>query len=227
MTIDSPNRVRYVADARQLPIPQSLEWLSAAERDELSFWSNEPRRVQWLAGRWIAKRMIARSASCVELREIEVLSRGKDGLGKSPQVSLHGFPHASRLSISHCGNSILVGYSGKQTPVGVDLAVDVPQTDSFLAAWYSQNERNWIGIQPTYRAAVLWGLKESIFKACGEGRKWNPAAIAIDTFDDFQVRGQIQGHTLPPLRTWFRNVAGGVATAVWCCENDKEVALCS
>ena len=227
MKIDSPRQLRYVADARRLPISQSLDWLSTAEQEELSFWSHENRREQWLAGRWIAKRMITRAVPCCHLCQVEILSRGRDGLGTSPRVSVRGVLQSSRLSISHSGHSILVGWSGKDQPLGVDLAVDVPQSDAFLAAWYSSNERNWIGEQPSTRGAVLWGLKESIFKACGAGNKWNPASIAIEAFDNARVRSQIQGSPLPTLRTWIRNVDGGVATAVWRCEDDKEVTLCS
>lgn len=227
MTIASSRQLRYVANSRQLPIPRSLDWLSNAERSELSFWSNEIRRHQWIAGRWIAKRMIASTESCEELCQVEILSRGKDGLGTSPRLFIGGISQRSRLSISHSGNSILVGWAGKGHSLGVDLAVAVPHTDSFLTTWYSPNERTWISTQPKTRAAVLWGLKESIFKACGEGLKWNPASIAIDAFDNYQVHGKLQGRSFPPLRTWVRDVTGGIATAVWNAEDNKEVITCS
>lgn len=227
MTFAAPRFVRYVADASRLPLPGTLNWLTVAERTELDFWKNSIRRTQWLAGRWLAKRMISRSVTISQLSRIEILSRDANGLGTRPRIAIDGNRQHASLSISHAGQSILVGWSRSGVRIGVDLAVDVPQNKTFHTAWFSASERDWIDVQPKQRTPIIWGLKEAIFKACGDNHKWNPAAVTVDSFDHNLVRAALRGKRLPRFSTWIRSNHNGTAAVVWQTQDNTEVALCS
>ncbi|PQO38098.1 4'-phosphopantetheinyl transferase family protein [Blastopirellula marina] len=227
MTRNQSRLIHYVADARRLPLPNNAHWLTSSELAELHFWSDPSRRQQWLAGRWIAKRLVARSLGESQLARVEILSRDTAGLGMQPRITLDGISQKSHLSISHAGHAILVGWSQGKTRIGVDLAVDVPQDETFLAAWFSPAERNWIAKQPAERASIVWGLKEAVFKACNNHEKWNPAAVTIDSPGCNAIQATLRGKPLPPLATWIRPTERGMATVVWQTDDNTEVALCS
>lgn len=210
-----PNRiVRYVGDIRRLPVTEPSAWLTAAERHELDFFAHEDRRRQWLAARWVAKRLVARSCDPAQLRRVEVLSRSAAGLGQAPLVRINGELSAYRVSLSHAGDATLVGLTTDASAIGVDLAWDVPQDRQFSAAWFTEREQAWLAERPE-SASLLWGLKEAIFKSQGAGQPWNPRGVAIDSYCDHQVRCTLFGRPLSPLATWIRPAARGTATAVW------------
>ncbi len=222
-----PRIVRYVANYEKLGIPAIHTWLTKNELSELSFWKDNSRRHQWLAGRWIAKRLASRTSRADQLREVEILSRGPDGLGKSPEVTVGGITSTYRLSISHSGKVILVGMVRHAARIGVDVASDVPKDLRFRSRWFTDQERNWIEAGSANRLPIVWALKESIFKACGDGSKWDPRSIELVDIEKDQVRGRICGVDCDPLTAWIRTTTDGAAAAVWCSTANKEVVLCS
>lgn len=222
-----PRIVRYVASFEKLSIPTSLSWLSESERSELSIWKDSVRRSQWLAGRWIAKRLISRSSKIEQLREVEVLSRGTDGLGKIPTATINGAGSPYRLSISHSGKAILVGVTRCDIRIGVDVAIGVPTTPSFRSRWFTDQEAKWIESGDSNRLPIAWALKESIFKACSNGSKWDPRAVELVTVDMNRVHSRINGTTVEPLKMWVRTTTDGAATAVWSDTEPQGVTLCS
>ncbi|MFN3153269.1 4'-phosphopantetheinyl transferase family protein [Bremerella sp.] len=222
-----PRIVRYVANLEKLGIPETTTWLTELELSELSFWKDATRRRQWLAGRWVAKRLVTRSSQIDMLREVEILSRGEDGLGKSPTVSIRGDTSSYRLSISHNNRSILVGITSCHAAIGVDVASGVPETPSFRTRWFSQQETKWIESDIASRLPLAWALKESIFKAFGNGSKWDPRSIELVKVNQNRVQSRIRGIEVEPLSMWIRTTKGGVATAVWNDTAIQEVSLCS
>lgn len=215
MNTHSQGAIRYVTDYGTLPLPKQLHWLSEAEQAELANWRDLKRREQWLAGRWIAKRLLCRSSLTEELRRVAVLSRTPEGLGSEPRVFADGKRLERRLSISHAGRSVLVGLGAPNSKIGVDLALDVPRTERFRAAWFSPRENAWLGNAPDERAPILWGLKESIFKAQAQRQAWNPRAVEILAVENRTVYSELNGRALTPLTAWIRPATGGAATVVW------------
>jgi len=222
-----PRIVRYVENFQQLGIPQSLSWLTDRELAELSFWKDASRRSQWLAGRWVAKRLAARSSTEERMRNVEILSRREDGLGKMPSVSVGGVTNAYRLSISHSHQAILVGLTHRDARIGVDVASDVPETTNFRSRVLSERETAWIGGDVSHHLPTAWALKESIFKACGNGRKWDPRSVELIKLENDRVFSRIHGVDADPLHVWIRPTNRGVATAVWSTPAPQEVMLCS
>ena len=227
MSHTSPQVVRYVADHARLPIPDDFDWLTSNERTELEHWKHAARRQQWLAGRWIAKRLLSHSSEPARLAEVEVLTRDANGLGTAPRVSICGAATLIGLSISHAGSELLVGVCDTRKRIGVDLAANVPHGESFRTSWFTPQENNWIAEAPLRRLPMAWGLKEAIFKACGHGEKWNPGLISLLSIDRGQVRYQIAGAEIASLSTWLRSTPHGAAAVVWDNTHGKEVALCS
>ncbi|MBA2117370.1 4'-phosphopantetheinyl transferase family protein [Bremerella alba] len=227
MISNFPRIVRFVANFEKLGIPETLSWLTEAELAELSFWNDSSRRRQWLAGRWIAKRLVTRSSRTDSMRGVEILSRGEDGLGKSPTVSLGGIATSYRLSISHSNQAILVGITHRDARIGVDVAAGVPNTSGFRARWFSEREIKWIESDIPIRLPVAWALKESIFKACGNGSKWDPRSVELIAIEKNRVYGRMHGLDTDPLTMWIRATSSGAATAVWSNIATREVALCS
>ncbi|MEW4561440.1 4'-phosphopantetheinyl transferase superfamily protein [Bremerella sp. JC770] len=227
MISTSARIVRYVANFEKLSIPHAPIWLTERELSELSYWKDSSRRDHWLAGRWIAKRLVARSSRTEMLREVEILSRGADGLGKAPSVLVRGHASDCRLSISHSQRAILVGLSGSDARIGVDVASDVPQTSGFRSRWFSDHEAKWIDADVPGRLPIVWALKESIFKACGNGSKWDPRAVEVVAMEADRVHGRVHGIDTEPLSMWVRATSHGAATAVWTERATQEVSLCS
>lgn len=214
MNTHAQGAIRYVTDYGVLPLPTQLHWLSAAEQAELAVWRDRKRREQWLAGRWIAKRLLCRSTLTEQLRRVEILSRTPEGLGSEPRVFADGKRLDRRMSISHAGRSVLVGLGAPHLKIGVDLALDVPRSERFRAAWFSPREKVWLGNSPDERAPILWGLKEAIFKAQADGQAWNPRAVEILAVENRMVYSELNGLALAPLTAWIRPAAGGAATVV-------------
>lgn len=219
--------VRYVANFEKLGIPETTTWLTELESSELSFWKESSRRRQWLAGRWIAKRLVTRSSQTDMLREVEILSRGEDGLGKSPTVSIRGLGSPYRLSISHSNRTLLVGVTSGNAAIGVDVASGVPETNSFRTRWFSQQEAMWIESDIANRLPLAWALKESIFKAFGNGCKWDPRSVELVEINQNRIHSRIRGIEVEPLSMWIRTTKGVAATAVWNDTAIQEVSLCS
>lgn len=222
-----PRIVRYVANFEKLGIPTTRSWLTDLELSELSIWKDLSRRNQWLAGRWVAKRLVTRSSQVDRLREVEILSRGADGLGKSPTISIRGLKTLHRLSISHGGRAILVGLSHGSDRIGVDVAANVPDTAGFRFRWFTENESQWIQSGAPGRLPIAWAMKEAIFKACGEGSKWDPRTVELVSIDGDRVYSRIHGKAAEPLTMWTRTTVNGALAAVWSDAADKEVTLCS
>ncbi|QDU76347.1 4'-phosphopantetheinyl transferase superfamily protein [Bremerella volcania] len=222
-----PRIVRYVSNSEKLGILPAQSWLTDLELSELSYWKDSSRRNQWLAGRWLAKRLVTRSLNVDLLREVEILSRGKDGLGKSPTITVGGISISCRLSISHSNQAILVGMTSSDARIGVDVASGVPLTPGFRSRWFNDKEVKWIETNTPIRLPVAWALKESIFKACGNERKWDPRSVELVAIDKNRVHSRIHGVDVAPLTMWVRTTRSGAATAVWSDTANQEVTLCS
>ncbi|PQO27338.1 hypothetical protein C5Y96_17495 [Blastopirellula marina] len=222
-----PRIVRYVANFEKLSIPATLSWLTDLEMSELSFWKDLSRRNQWLAGRWVAKRILTRSTQTNQMREVEILSRGEDGLGRSPTISISGLATSYRLSISHSNRAILVGLSHGSDRIGVDVVTDIPEASTFRSRWFTDQEAKWIQTDAPSRLPIAWALKEAIFKACGQGSKWNPRLVELVSMDRNRVFSRINGIAAEPLTMWTRTTINGAIAAVWSENIAQEVMLCS
>ena len=168
----------------RLPVDVSV-WLSAVERTELARLSHRGRRDQWLAGRWVAKQLVAGPIKPQALADLRIISRDGRRRGVKPELWLGSLKLDWSLSISHSDRGVLAALAASdEIWVGVDLAAEIPASESFDRAWFSPTERRWMAIDRRHRATTLWGVKEAVYKAVNTGDSWEPRdveAIATTT----------------------------------------------
>jgi phosphopantetheinyl transferase len=192
-------------------------WLSTAEIVQLARWTSPARRQQWLAGRWLAKRLVERAGGPVELRTIQISSHDARGLGVQPQITVAGQPLCWSLSLSHTKQGSLAALTTGATRVGVDLVeiAGCPAARSgFQQLWFSAAERAWAGTDPS-RAARIWGIKEAAYKAVNCGEPWQPRQIAVEPLPGDRFRISYNGRPLTPT-SFHAQVLDGQVLIVVC-----------
>lgn len=133
--------------------PDPAGWLSPAEQARWAGFTTMRRRQQFLAGRWLARKLLAHVQGC----QPADLVLSQDGSGRSLA------PPPWRLSISHSGDwvAVAIADSGR---LGLDVQVESGARDwSALAAF--------AGLQPCPDAACFyrhWTLAEAWLKAHAE-----------------------------------------------------------
>lgn len=149
--------------------PAQAGWLSPAEHARWSSFSAERRRREFMAGRWLARLLLAR----VRRGEPTDLPLTQDSEGRCLA------PAPWQLSISHSGDWVGVAVS-EDAAVGLDLQVESATRDwSAMAAF--------AGLQPCPDAAYFyrhWTLAEAWLKAHADikslsalrGQRWQPDA---------------------------------------------------
>lgn len=180
---------RYRA-RRDLPIDwqAARDWLSPAEHAAWRAMGSPERRATWLAGRVLAKQLIA---ECLrgqrDLRaitsptEIYIESRSTEKhLGARPTVCVAGQELNWGLSIAHSRRGVLVAVA-LDANVGVDLVASDECRAESLAWCFSSAERRWLAALPRHDhgAERLWAMKEAVFKACHAGEGFAPQRIEI------------------------------------------------
>lgn len=220
--VNAPTWIRYRAcDAScASPWPALTDWLTKKELSALTKMRAPSRQTQWLGGRWLSKQLLGSVLEVENFREIEIDTRGEQGLGIQPQVKVAGQFWNGSLSLSHTETGVLVGLSlDERLSLGVDLACDVPTDAQFRSLWFSNAEQSWIAVDPAERTGLLWGLKEAVFKACsvqgfGSSHAWTPRQIEIQPPLKGRFEAKFLGSPLGPLDVHVQSVARGVAVAV-------------
>lgn len=155
----------------------TANWLSDAEIREWVRLRDYDRRLQWLQGRWLSKQLI-QTVSQADLGDIQILTRDEQQRGVRPIIYVHSQPQAWSLSISHCAAGVIAALiPHDDLSLGVDLVGQVPTNAGFQKLWFTTEERRWLQNDPPRRSAILWGMKEAIYKACNAGEGWIPRAI--------------------------------------------------
>ena len=161
-------------------------WLSTAEWDH---WSGLPRNQfaeAWLGGRWCAKQVIRQLPGCGELRPNEIHIQSRNGMLQSvaPRVYVGGRLQGWRVSISHgrqvCGAAASLA---EDASLGIDIVDLSAQVDRLSEHWFAPEERGWC--EQGVSAAVIWGLKEAVFKAIGDGARFRPRQICVSRWLEF------------------------------------------
>jgi 4'-phosphopantetheinyl transferase len=171
-----------VSELAQEAQQQGLGWLGTAEQSRLARISASSRQLQFIAGRWLARRVLA----AVHGSEpgAWVLSAPDTG----PPTVRGPASGPVYLSISHSSDK--VGCAVAASPVGVDLEVPRKMRDvlALAEAVCSPDERERLhAAEPARREAVFhecWTLKEAWLKSRGEDM--SPGRLAqIDTVPAF------------------------------------------
>lgn len=164
-------------------VPAGDQWLSPAERLYLAGFSFEKRRSEWRLGRWTAKRAAAwclnlgvdnRSLEDIEIRPLP---------SGAPQLFLFEQRAGVSVSLSHRGGHALcvVGLSG--ATLGCDLELVEVRDPSFVADFFTANERQFLRRAPADEreqlATVVWSAKESALKALQVGLRLSTTCVEV------------------------------------------------
>lgn len=131
-------------------VGDGIAWLSPAERERWAGFSGAQRRRQFVAGRWLARLLLASTGGA----DAGSLALAVDSEGRCIA------PSPWRVSISHSGGWIAVA-AAREALVGLDLQVESPGRDWRSLAAFA-------GLQPCPDAAHFyrhWTLAEAWLKA--------------------------------------------------------------
>lgn len=161
-------------------------WLTPAEQRERDRFRDDRRRQAWLAGRWLAKGLIAEvvpQAAGAELVEIEILSRRADGKADRPRPALQGQRLEPSLSISHEANGVLAVLAASDAArgvlIGCDLVAPAAMPARFCQVWFGEEERHWLAGHRPEMASLAWGVKEAVYKAGNRGESFVPRHVSL------------------------------------------------
>jgi phosphopantetheinyl transferase len=162
--------------------PAPGDWLSPAEQAELARWRSPARRAQWMAGRRVAKRLVAEvlDLPIADLCEIEVFSRDGAGRPVPPRVRVAGRILPWSISIAHTerGAMAAVCYDPDAT-VGVDLVVLGRDWSGLVRTWFTPGEQHCLGAAGHDGTATLWAVKEAFYKAVNAGEPFAPRQFEV------------------------------------------------
>lgn len=139
---------------------------SFQENEELSEIKHPAKRLEWLASRFLLKKVC----------NTGLLSKNQHGKIVAKDNSFH-------VSISHCKGFACVAYSN-QKPVGIDIEPINEKIHRIAVRFMNEQELNFIDSnQQTEHLVACWSIKEAIFKMAGEDGVEFSSQITISPFD--------------------------------------------
>ncbi|MFN7037497.1 MAG: 4'-phosphopantetheinyl transferase family protein [Bellilinea sp.] len=144
-------------------------WLSAEEKNFLAQMRFPKRRMEWLSGRWTAKRMLLKALPAlagIPMAEISI-EHHKHGY---PLVQVEGQPLLGCLSISHRGEKAAAAYAADDDIfIGIDVEWIEERHPAFLQDYFTVDEIEWVNSvcleERAARTTLLWSAKEAALKA--------------------------------------------------------------
>lgn len=172
------------AELKEDPAGTLERYLSAQEQARFAELKTDKRRVDWLAGRIVAKRLIraVRFGDEGAIVPYHAIAISPDALG-APQVKVVGERGPGpRISISHTAGvaAAMISSHDKVMP-GIDIEQIEPRDPSFIATYFTADERKAIEQcdDPDETSTAMWALKEAMLKALGIGARVDLREISI------------------------------------------------
>lgn len=158
---------------------------------------HERRRVQFRAGRALARVAIERSAGISRIEQkFEQTQSGKP-------VCVGGPP----ISLTHSGDWVACAVAATGD-VGIDLQFPAAHlnTDAIADSFFHDEERQWVLDGERERFFMLWTLKEAYLKALGVGLSGGLNCVSC-RIDPPKIVATF--NTYKPMRLWLHGYAGG------------------
>ncbi len=207
-------------------------------RRELELWRGlrmpEPRRLEWLLGRVVAKDAVRaylrqRYGLLINPADVEILP---DANGR-PVV--HGawtrqVPDAPLVSLAHtAGIAVaLVGAGDAVAGVGVDIELAGRMNDDVAQLAFTPEEQTLLSTLPGESredwALRFWCVKEAAAKALGEGMVGGPQALVVQGMDEDPLRLRVE--VAGELGRRMPEAASSSLVAYTIQEEDLVVAAC-
>jgi phosphopantetheinyl transferase len=181
-----PCQYRYAAIERIRPLLDAAgaNWLNLAERATVARFADRSRRETWLAGRLLAKRLIAGRLVGEDSKDFPVWTYAHieiHSAGARPWASVAGRTLDGALSIAHTRRGVLVALGGRaDISLGVDLVEPGRLGPGFADVWFTPAERRrWLADGDSRRPAIIWAIKEAVYKALNRGEAFEPRRIEV------------------------------------------------
>ena len=187
-------------------------WLTPAELERWRGFRSPRRALQWLGGRWLAKQILAVTATVVSVAPRDLHVESQDGQNRAvrPRVFFRGRLQPWSVSISHSDDAFFVAAT---TQAGVRVGVDVmplkPLARQFTDFWFTTRERQWcLRHADPLAPCLVWSVKEAYYKASNEGEPFAPRRLDVMTGT--------------PLTAWNdRDSAGPAPGSRWVFEDER------
>lgn len=164
--------------------PQGL--LAPVEADKFASLKTEKRRRDWLLGRWTAKHLVQQvlneHGQPTDLNQLAVRNRktGEPYLELLSSFDSNEFPYT--ISISHSANHAVCAVTERPFwPIGIDLEQIESRADSFVEAYFTDDEQALINQTPFHMQDTLitamWSAKEAALKALHLGLRADTRAV--------------------------------------------------
>lgn len=163
---------------------ESADWLSHSEQENADSLRHQRRRKEWLAGRWLCKKMIQEnpaltSGLAIRLSVIEIESNYGQRKTTKPRVVIEGRMQALEVSMTHSHDWICVAMTWSPgCSIGVDLVPQRIGNKRSLDVWLTENERAWVKDNPQ-QLPTIWSIKESVYKATNRGEPFRPLEMNV------------------------------------------------
>jgi len=178
-------------------VRSTIDSLSARERQVYDGFKADKRRIEWLAGRTLAKQLVrdyldvhGPEGSRAGLVEILPSRGGAPVVWLTPEGKTEAALLDVCLSISHRSpvppaegispEDGLAGAALAESPsrIGIDIELVEERHPSFVRSYFCLEERKWVGCDP-FRITLGWAAKEAALKALRTGLAANPADIEV------------------------------------------------
>lgn len=213
--------------SRDVTPPNDDSWLGPRERRVLSGLKVPKRRSEWMAGRLVAKRVLAGQLEVDALKRIEILA-ADDG---APEGFFDGRKLDCSISISHRDSAAACVFA-RGAAVGCDLELIEPRTARFVRDFFTERERTSLGNTDASlrdrHVALTWSAKESALKVLRVGLRRDTRRVDVEIEE---AASELPGwhrfacSTMPEarrLRGWWRQDRGLVLTVL---SNDPQLGV--
>jgi 4'-phosphopantetheinyl transferase len=180
--------MRWFSQGEQSVPLDDLTWLSVVERQRVDGMRYRKRRVEFLLGRWTAKRAIATAESfptdLEELAALEIVPAA-DG---APEAHVHGRPLARRVSLTDRAGWAVCAVSPSLVEVGCDLELIEPRSREFAVDYFTPSElalASSAGSQIDWQRLtnLIWSAKESALKVLRTGLRRDTRSVEVTPGD--------------------------------------------
>ncbi len=178
----------YWLEQTAADLPSQENWLSSAENLLLNRMRFPRRRADWKLGRWTAKRAVTAylhiPGGNADLAGVEITPAPSG----APEVWIANQLAPLTISISHRSGNAVCAVAPFAAALGFDLELIEPRSQSFIADYFTEEERAAIArALPRDRpllVTLLWSAKESALKTLGMGLRLDTRSAVVNLADE-------------------------------------------
>src|SRR6266536_6267749 len=167
--------------------PATNDWLSESEAARLDSMRFEKRRKDWRLGSWTAKLAVVAYRNLSEhsqtLRDVEI----RPATSGAPDVFFAGQPAPVTISLSHRDGIAICAVAPSSVALGCDLEIIEPRSESFIADYFTAEEKELVARaradDRSRLLTLLWSGKESTLKALREGLRSDTRSVIVSPAD--------------------------------------------